>query len=171
MCSYQPQPQRDGHGPHRPAYPDACPCPRNQVASLCLLFGWFLSILFFKQKIKQGGLSCGCEGCLGTMGGSMLSGDLSTGLGPFVGPTVEGLAGLPAGDPGPPRHICLLLAMLDLSALAGAQPPQSSPGPSAPAQGPTACNIVARGCLIPSPQDVYCSRVPRNNPRASKSMQ
>lgn len=30
----------------------------------------------------------------------MLSGDLSLSLGPFVGPTVEGLAGLPAGDLG-----------------------------------------------------------------------
>lgn len=95
---------------------------------VCCLVGSFL-FLFFKRKIKQVDLSCGCEGCLGTVGGSMLSGDLSLSLGSFVGPTVEGLAGLPAGDLGllgifASSHAGSLL-------LARARPPQSSTGPSA----------------------------------------
>lgn len=102
---------------------------------VCCLVGSFL-FLFFKQKIKQVDLSCGCEGCLGTMGGSMLSGDLSLSLGPFVGPTVEGLAGLPAGDLGllgifASSHAGSLCSQREPSLPKAPQAPLLSPGPTA----------------------------------------
>lgn len=110
----------------------------SQVAAF--LVGWFLFLFFFfKKKIKQVNLSCGCEGCLGIVGWQdVLSGELSEyahGAPPWT--PVQGLASILRscwqrvellGLPG-----ALPLATLALCAL------QSSTGPfgSAPGQGPS----------------------------------
>lgn len=166
MCSYQPQPQRDGHD-MQACRPRCMPMPKGtrRPPCVCCLVGSFL-FLFFKQKIKQVDLSCGCEGYLGTVGGSMLSGDLSLSLGSFVGPTVEGLAGLPAGDLGllgifASSHAGSLL-------LARGRPPQSSTGPSAQPRAHSFTAWWLGGCLIPFCPRHLRSRVPRNNPEQAR---
>ena len=94
----------------------------------CLVFVVWLVFSFFKKKIKQVDLSCGCEGCLGVVGWQdvLRAGDLSSSLGPLFGPPSSGAdwglqvwrvagpgpcwtsvpsvaASVPLAAPGPPR--------------------------------------------------------------------
>lgn len=166
MCSYQPQPQRDGHDAQA-CRPRCMPMPKGTRRPPCVrcLVGSFL-FLFFKQKIKQVDLSCGCEGCLGTVGGSMLSGDLSLSLGSFVGPTVEGLARLLAGDLG----LLGIFASSHAGSLLSerAQPPQSCTGPSAQPRAHSFTAWWLGVCLIPFCPRHLRSRVLRNNPEQAR---
>lgn len=98
----------------------------------------------------------------------MLSGDLSLSLGSFVGPTVEGLAGLLAGDLG--------LLGIFASILAGSLLSESPASPKlhrplCSAQGPQLHSMVARGLPHPLLPKTSALSGPQKQPRASKSMQ
>lgn len=145
----------------------------------CLVFVVWLVSFFFKkkEKIKQVDLSCGCEGCLGIVGGRTCykMGNLSLSLGPFWDPSMWGwlvsadLAGGASWGSRSPRRVCRLPSGSLLSVVT--RPPQITTGRPLLSPGPMAPQCSVQGCPDPLPSKASVLLGPRRKPRASESMQ